>query len=60
MSDARTLPPWLPVLKLLIGGQDVDPGKASREALRSGGLSHHVLGGHLQVKAVWTKLPSEV
>jgi aldehyde dehydrogenase (NAD+) len=68
MSDARTLPPQLPLLKLRIEGPHVDPIESgthpvmtSREASRGGDLSHHILEeGSLQVKAVWMKLPSKV
>ncbi|QRN99871.1 hypothetical protein JRI60_12990 [Archangium violaceum] len=61
MSDACTLPPQLPLLKLRIEGPHVDPSKTPREAILGGDLSHHILEeGSLQVKAVWMKLPSEV
>jgi len=60
MSDARTLPPQLLVLKLRIEGLPVDPSKTPREASRGGDSLHHVLEDSLQVKAVWMKLPSEV
>jgi hypothetical protein len=54
MTDARSLSPQLPALKLRIVGPHVDPISGwAREQI------HHTLEGYLQAKAVRTMLPSE-
>ncbi|HYO67924.1 MAG TPA: hypothetical protein VEU33_17785 [Archangium sp.] len=63
MTDARSLSPQLPALKLRIEGRPVDPGEGSGGDKASGWggvLSHHALEGDLQTKAVGTTLPSEI
>ncbi|HZI04068.1 MAG TPA: hypothetical protein VEZ71_08605 [Archangium sp.] len=63
MTDACSLSPQLPALKLRIEGQHVDPGEGGTLREESGWgrhLSHHALEGYLQTKAVWTTLPSEI